>query len=99
MMAHELEFDVLDEGQVAAALGGLPGWERDGVKIRKQYVFESFPAAIAFVNRVAGVAEEFNHHPDIEVHFKKVDVLFWTHKKNATTQADVVVSGAIEKVQ
>jgi 4a-hydroxytetrahydrobiopterin dehydratase len=97
-MAHQLEFDVLDANQVDEAIRELDGWNRDGVKIRKQYVFESFPAAIAFVNRVAAVAQEFNHHPDIEVHFKKVDIILWTHKKDATTKADVVVAQAIEKV-
>ena len=98
-MAHELEFSVLDSDAVDEALKGMEGWRRDGVKIRKEYAFDGFPAAMAFVNRVAAVAEQFNHHPDIEVHFKKVDVILWTHKKDATTKADVAVAMAIEKVK
>jgi 4a-hydroxytetrahydrobiopterin dehydratase len=95
-MAHALEHEVLNDQQIDAALQTLSGWRRDGVKIRKQYAFGSFREAIAFVGRVADVAETFNHHPDIEIHFKNVDVVLWTHKKNATTKADVAVATEIE---
>ena len=96
-MAHELEFAVLDDAQVDEAMKTLPGLRREGAKIRKQCDFASFPAAIAFVNKVADAAEAFNHHPDIEIHYKNVDIVLWTHKKNATTKADVVVAREVEK--
>ncbi len=97
-MAIELEYDVLDDARVAAALKNLPGWEQDGPAIRKQYSFDSFMEAVAFVNRVAATAEHINHHPDIIVNYKKVTIRFWTHKKNATTGADVYTAAEVDKV-
>jgi 4a-hydroxytetrahydrobiopterin dehydratase len=47
---------------------------------------------------VAGVAEQFNHHPDIDIRFKKVRVAFWTHKKDATTRADVLLAAEVDRV-
>ena len=97
-MAIELEYEVLDEAQVAEALKDLDGWERDGVAICKTYEFRTFMEAIAFVNRVAATAEQINHHPDIIINYRKVTVRFWTHKKNATTKADVFTAAAVDKV-
>ena len=97
-MAHELEYEVLDAPQVDQALRDLPGWQRDDIRVRRLFEFESFPKAIEFVNRVATVAEDYNHHPDITINFKKVTIAFWTHKKNATTRADIEVAKAVQKV-
>lgn len=97
-MANALEFSILNDEQIQDALIELPEWERDGVRIRKTYIYPSFRDAVDFVNRVAGVAEKFNHHPDIEISFKKVTIKLWTHKCHAITRADVVVAGEIEKV-
>lgn len=97
-MATELEFDVLDKAQVEEALKPLEGWEYDAPAICKTYSFPNFLHGIAFVNRVALVAEHINHHPDIEIHYKDVTVRIWTHKKNATTKADITLAAEIEKV-
>jgi 4a-hydroxytetrahydrobiopterin dehydratase len=97
-MANALEFSVLTDEQIQDALIDLPEWERDGVKIRKTYVYPTFRDAIAFVNRVADVAEKFNHHPLIDVNFKKVMITLWTHKCHAITKADMVLAAEIEKV-
>ena len=69
---------------------GYPeNWEvRDGV-LERTFEFPTFPEAIAFVNRVAEVAEEANHHPDLAIHYRQVTVRFWTHSKNAITDQDV----------
>jgi 4a-hydroxytetrahydrobiopterin dehydratase len=97
-MASVLEFTVLDDEQIQDALIELPEWERDGVKIRKTYQWPTFMDGIDFVNRVAQVAETFNHHPDIDIHFKKVTISLWTHKRNSITKADVLLAHEIEKV-
>jgi 4a-hydroxytetrahydrobiopterin dehydratase len=97
-MATELVFDVLDHAALEEALIDLDGWEANGVAIQKAFNFSSFPAAIAFVNRVAEVAERLNHHPDIIINFRKVTVRYWTHKKNATTKANIVAAAEVDKV-
>lgn len=97
-MASEAENKILDEGELADALIELPGWELKGKPIAKTFDFTSFPLAIEFVNDIAAVAEEQNHHPDIHINYKKVKVLCWTHKFNAITQADIVLAAAVDRV-
>jgi 4a-hydroxytetrahydrobiopterin dehydratase len=53
------------KSEVLAKLKNLNGWKLDGAEIKKQYEFTSFPEAIKFVNKVAGLAEQADHHPDI----------------------------------
>ena len=97
-MATKLEFTVLEQDQIRSELEKLPEWERDGVAIRKTWVHSSFIEAIAFVNRVAVIAEKLNHHPDIDISFKRVIIRIWTHKKNATTMADITLAHEIDKI-
>jgi 4a-hydroxytetrahydrobiopterin dehydratase len=97
-VATELEFTVLEQDQIQLELEKLPDWEQDGVAIRKAYVHGSFLEAIAFVNRVAVVAEKLNHHPDIDISFKRVIIRIWTHKKNATTMADMTLAHEIGSI-
>src|SRR4029077_15452936 len=59
--------EVLTEDEVASRLRPLP-WEREGDEIVREWRFEDFVAAVAFVNRVAETAEDANHHPDILLH-------------------------------
>lgn len=87
----------LDDGALAEALGGLPGWTRDGEAITKRYRFEDFTAAMAFVNAVAAVAERAHHHPDIALHdFKEVTLRLWTHHDGGVTVHDLALARAID---
>ena len=59
--------ELLNDDEIATRLRRLP-WEREGDEIVREWRFEDFAEAIAFVNRVAEAAEEANHHPDIFIH-------------------------------
>lgn len=98
-MATNLENEVLDERALAEALGGLAGWERKEGAIQKTFAFPSFLEAIAFVNRVAVVAENLDHHPDFEIHYRQVTLRCWTHKVNALTRADLQLARDVENVK
>ncbi|HZQ89127.1 MAG TPA: 4a-hydroxytetrahydrobiopterin dehydratase [Gaiellaceae bacterium] len=64
------------------------GWrEEDGALVR-EFELESFPAAIAFVSRVAELAERENHHPDIDIRYRKVLVRWTTHSAGGITDRD-----------
>lgn len=64
-------------------------WRREGQTIAREWEFADFAQAMAFVNRVADVAETFNHHPDIHVHgWNKVRLELSTHSEGGLTQAD-----------
>jgi 4a-hydroxytetrahydrobiopterin dehydratase len=64
-------------------------WRRDGVAITREWTFADFAGAIAFVNRVAELAETANHHPDIHLHgWNKVRLELSTHSEGGLTKAD-----------
>src|SRR5690606_40873575 len=58
--------------EIAAALSGLPGWLLEEGKLTRKYLLASFPDAIAFVNKVASIAERMNHHPFISIDYRRV---------------------------
>jgi 4a-hydroxytetrahydrobiopterin dehydratase len=73
-------------GNGLGALGD--GWTLDGNAIRKQYTLDGFPAAIAFVTRLAFTAEAADHHPDILINYKRVTLTFSTHSEGGLTEKD-----------
>lgn len=86
----------LTETQVQAALAQLSGWARKGVQISKQYTFKDFVEAMTFVNRVAELAERADHHPDIEVHYKRVILTLATHSAGGLTEKDFLLARQID---
>ena len=78
----------LSPQEVADALRSLHGWTLDASTIRRQYVFRSFGDAIAFVTRMAFEAEAADHHPDLHVSYRKVDVAWTTHSDGGLTAKD-----------
>src|SRR5207245_11255677 len=62
----------LDEAGIAAALRAATGWERAGAGVRPPYRFRCFREALAFVNRVGGLAEAAGHHPAIDIRYNTV---------------------------
>jgi 4a-hydroxytetrahydrobiopterin dehydratase len=88
--------DPLSDEEIQEALATLPDWEYDGEVITKTFAWESFRDAIDFVNDVADLAEEENHHPDLEVYYDEVVVSFRTHSADAVTTRDVDLAQEIE---
>jgi len=66
----------------------LNGWTLDGGAIRKQFTFADFPAAVAFINRLAPEAEAADHHPDILINYKRVTLTYSTHSEGGLTDKD-----------
>src|SRR5947199_6310203 len=88
----------LSDTDVQAALRALSGWERIGDEIVKTYECPSFADAIAFVVRVGFLAEKADHHPDLDVRWRKVRVALTSHDEGGLTDRDVDLAGAIERV-
>ena len=63
-------------------------WDEVDGALQREFRFESFPAAIEFVNRVAGLAQAENHHPDIVVSYRDVTLRWRTHSADAITDRD-----------
>jgi 4a-hydroxytetrahydrobiopterin dehydratase len=75
----------LPDDQVREQVAALDGWAREGDEIVKTYEAPSFPAAIEFVNRVATLAEAADHHPDLDIRYRKVRVALSTHSEGGIT--------------
>jgi 4a-hydroxytetrahydrobiopterin dehydratase len=90
---------LLSDAQIEQHLAQLDGWRRaDGEAIERELTFADFAAAIAFVNRVAELAEARNHHPDILVHgWNKVRLTLSTHSEGGLTAADFALAAEIDR--
>lgn len=79
---------LLTGDEIAARLLGAD-WRLEGAEIVKDLRFDDFAAAVAFVNRVAEVAETYNHHPDILIHgWNKVKLSLTNHAAGGLTEID-----------
>ena len=88
--------DLLKEDEISSRLEGLR-WKRENQEIVRDLTFADFKEAIAFVNRVAEVAEEANHHPDILVHsWNKVRLSLTNHSAGGLTEADFQLARRLE---
>ena len=88
----------LSDDEIRSGLEKLPGWARQDDEIQKEYELASFPDAIAFVTRVGFLAEKANHHPDLDVRWRKVRVALSTHDEGGITGRDLALAGEIEGV-
>lgn len=82
----------LKAAEINKALKKSPDWSRAQSSINKTYVFKDFPAAIRFVNKVAEVAEEAQHHPDIDIRWNKVTLVLTTHDEGGLTKKDLTLA-------
>ncbi len=80
---------LLTTDEIADRLNGLEGWSLDGQTIRKQFTFQDFPEAVLFVSALVPGAEDADHHPDIEIHYKRVVLSYTTHDEGGLTQKDI----------
>ena len=86
----------LSSAEIADRLARLPGWRLSGSTIVKEFTFAGFPEAVAFVTRLVAPAEAADHHPDIEIHYRRVVVAFSTHSAGGLTQLDFDGAAAVE---
>ncbi len=69
----------------------------DDHHLHKDYGFKDFVDALAFTNRIGGIAEEQSHHPDIYLAWGKVGVTIWTHKIDGLTESDFVFAAKCDE--
>lgn len=82
-----------------ARLQALPGWTLEGETIRRQFTFDGFASAVAFVVRIAFDAEASDHHPDVLISgYKKVTLTYTTHSAGGLTEKDFAGAQAAEQV-
>jgi len=82
----------LDEAKIILALAALPEWKRTGDIIARTYAFKDFPAAMKFVNVVADLAEQAQHHPDMDIRWNQVTLALTTHDAGGLTEKDFALA-------
>lgn len=84
--------------QVDEYLGKLTAsWDVvDGKKIRRTFQFADFKQAMEFVNKVAGLADQEGHHPDIQIVYSQVRLELWTHAIGGLSENDFILAAKIE---
>ena len=88
----------LTEKQSSELLKQTPGWEIKNDHVFRQFKFKNFKEAIAFVNKVAEIAEEEGHHPDIIINYNKVAVELFTHSIKGLSENDFIVAAKINEI-
>jgi 4a-hydroxytetrahydrobiopterin dehydratase len=79
-------------------LAEVDGWIERDRKLRKTFRFPDFRSAMAFLTRVADLAESEGHHPDFCVHFNRVDFTIWTHAIGGLSENDFILASKIDEI-
>ena len=87
----------LSAAEIGAGLAELKGWAAAGDELKKSFQFDSYLAGIAFAASVGVIAEGMNHHPDLSIGWRRVDVAFTTHDAGSKlTEKDFAAAAAID---
>ncbi len=88
----------LDAEEVARQLEALPGWTGDVDRLTRSLAFPDFRTAIRGVDEIAEVAEEMDHHPDLDIRWRTVHVGLSTHDAGGVTQLDIEQAHRIDEL-
>ncbi len=86
----------MTDDEVKDQLSKLGGWEREGDALMREFEFANFVGSVDFVNRITPVAEEMNHHPDLELSWNRVTVSLTTHSAGGITERDLELARRID---
>ena len=88
----------LTEEKAREYAAATPEWTltENGTRLFRRFEFKDFKAAMEFVNRVADVAEGEGHHPDITIHWNKVELTLWTHKIGGLHENDFILAAKVD---
>ena len=90
----------LQKAQAERLLGQTPLWklEESGTRLKRTFEFADFREAMRFVNGVAEIAEGEGHHPDIAIHWNRVELTLWTHKIGGLHENDFILAAKIDRL-
>jgi 4a-hydroxytetrahydrobiopterin dehydratase len=89
---------LLTEPEIDAALEAVPDWRREGDWLVRTVECTTFRASISLVGRVADAAEEADHHPDIEINWRRVTFRLTTKAAHGLTAKDVAMAATIDRL-
>jgi 4a-hydroxytetrahydrobiopterin dehydratase len=74
------------------------GWQKQGDEIVKEFKFDDFKQAFAFMTQAAGVAEKINHHPEWTNVYNKVTIKLTTHDEGGVTKKDIELAREMNRL-
>lgn len=86
----------LAHGKAAALAKEIKGWTVSEKELSREFSFQNFPEAMAFVEKVASIAEMQGHHPDIVIAYRKVRLTLTTHKIGGLSRNDFIMAAKID---
>ncbi|GAB2643055.1 4a-hydroxytetrahydrobiopterin dehydratase [Nocardia goodfellowii] len=89
---------LLSDAELTEALAGLTGWTRSGDTITRTVQAPAFLAGIELVRQVADIAETMNHHPDIDIRWRKLTFALSTHDAGGLTALDIALAREIDRL-
>lgn len=90
---------LLSDSEVASFLQTHSGWRLEQGELRRTYEFSSFKESVAFVNEVAALAEQEQHHPDIDLHYRHITISLITFDMDGLTGRDADMAVKIEALK
>lgn len=88
----------LSPEEAATLANDVPGWFLAEGRIEQGFRFPDFEQAMAFANKVAGIAQQEDHHPDILISYNKVRLTLSTHKIGGLSRNDFIVAAKIDRL-
>ena len=88
--------ELLAQSDIKVMMKRVPEWEAGKKSIERTFEFDDFTEAIDFLNAVAEIAEEENHHPDIDLRWNKVRLVLSTHSEGGLTELDFDLAEKID---
>ena len=91
----------LTQEEIKKLLPQLNGWQvsDDGKYISRHFTFKGFYKTMAFVNAVAWIANQENHHPDMEIGYNYCNIHYTTHAVNGLTANDFICAAKIDQLE
>ena len=96
LLVVQVMADLMKAPELKERMKKIPEWEFEKKHIERTFEFDDFADAIDFVNAVSEVAEEEEHHPDIDIRYNKVKLLLSTHSKGGLTELDFALAERID---
>lgn len=89
---------LIDLDELERFLDRHPDWLFEDAAIQRTFEFDDFAEALAFVNGVGEIAEEADHHPDIDIRWNKVTLRISTHSEGGITAKDTSLASEIDGI-
>ena len=99
--ACQIDAPKVPQDQIQILLSEISGWvliDKPINKLQKVFSFQSYKESVDFTNKVASLAEDVNHHPQILLEWGKVTVIWWSHKIEGLHKNDFICAAKTDKL-